>query len=125
MATLKECCLKNTFQVAIPISGLKEIKECIADFISKFGEGFMDSQNELMDSLTLKTELGKTFYFDANQNERGSFLRVSEVSLFKKNQFPMSVNDSYISQFLHFVGQVFERIPHFDHDSRGIACRVP
>lgn len=102
------------FQVAIPIVGLKEVKECIADFISKFGEGFMDSQNDLMDSMTLKTELGKTFYFDANHNDRGSFLRVSEVSHDCVNIYS-NCN----------LGQGFERIPYVDHDPFIVALRVP
>lgn len=97
-------------QVAIPISGLKEIKECIADFISKFGEGYMDSQNDLMDSMTLKTELGKTFYFDANQNDRGSFLRVSEVKASSGFRTSITIPASSLSEFRKVLTDVIEKL---------------
>ncbi|GMR48561.1 hypothetical protein PMAYCL1PPCAC_18756 [Pristionchus mayeri] len=96
-------------QVAIPISGLKEIKECIADFISKFGEGYMDSQNEV-DSLTLKTELGKTFYFDANQNDRGSFVRVSEVKASSGFRTSITIPASSLSEFRKVLTEVIEKM---------------
>lgn len=69
------------FQVAIPMMGLAEVKEVIEDFISQFGEGFMDTPAELADSKHIRTDLNKSFFFDTSENERGSYVRISEVAL--------------------------------------------
>ena len=61
------------------MQGVKEIKDCISDFIAKFGEGYMDATNDLMPPVTVKTDFNKIFYFDACQNDRGTFVRISEV----------------------------------------------
>ncbi|GMT24719.1 hypothetical protein PFISCL1PPCAC_16016 [Pristionchus fissidentatus] len=97
-------------QVAIPMVGLKEIKECIADFISKFGEGYMDSNSDLMDAMTLKSELGKTFYFDANQNDRGSFLRVSEVKSASGFRTSITIPASSLTAFRKVLTEAIEKL---------------
>ena len=55
------------------------MREIIKDFIARFGEGYMDSAQEVVEGKQLRGEFNKTFYFDTCTNERGSFVRVSEV----------------------------------------------
>lgn len=67
-------------QVAIPSDGFPEVRDVIAEFIKKYGEGFMDATStDLMESKQVRTDFNKTFYMDVQQNDRGQFIRISEV----------------------------------------------
>ena len=43
------------------------------------GDGSPQPAVNLPESKEVRTEMGKTFYFDVEQNDRGTFLRLSEV----------------------------------------------
>ena len=43
------------------------------------GDGTPPPADNLPDSKEVRTEMGKTFYFDVVQNDRGTFVRLSEV----------------------------------------------
>ena len=45
------------------------------------GDGSPQPADNLPVSKEVRTEMGKTFYFDVDQNDRGTFLRLSEVKL--------------------------------------------
>ncbi|XP_062504789.1 transcriptional activator protein Pur-beta-like isoform X1 [Corticium candelabrum] len=59
-------------QVAIPASGIKELIAAVIDLLTHFGP------EDLGESRDLRID-GKKFYFDVGSNERGVYLRISEV----------------------------------------------
>jgi hypothetical protein len=74
-------------QIAIPAQGIQELKETLTNLIEEFGnEDDRDSIEsppaiepaELPESKYLRVG-NKNFYFDTGSNDRGIFLRISEV----------------------------------------------
>jgi hypothetical protein len=75
----------NRTQVAIPAQGLLEFKDQLADMLERYNtvpEGETAEQSEnLPESKSLRAD-NKTFYFDCGSNQRGAFLKISEVNYF-------------------------------------------
>jgi len=97
-------------QVAIPMQGVKEIKDCISDFIAKFGEGYMDATNDLMPPVTVKTDFNKIFYFDACQNDRGTFVRISEIKSVSGFRNSLTVPTTCLVSFRAALSEVIDKL---------------
>ena len=70
-------------QVAIPAQGLIEFKDQLSDMLERYNT-IPDSNEQadhLPDSKSLRAE-NKTFFFDYGTNQRGAFLKISEVGNF-------------------------------------------
>jgi len=71
-------------QIALPAQGIGELRDALNELVEEFGKeegvagvvpGF---QGQLPESRQIRSE-NKMFYFDVGQNNRGVFLRISEV----------------------------------------------
>jgi hypothetical protein len=77
--------------------------------IERYGEGFQDEppQPELPESKSLHVDK-KTFYFDCGANERGTFLKVSEV----RNRYRtfVTIPDNFLIQFRDLLNEYVDKI---------------
>lgn len=63
-------------QIAIPADGVVEVHKVMSEYLTKFGEGHEQENN------TPKiTAENKSFLFHVGKNDRGEFLRISEIKL--------------------------------------------
>jgi hypothetical protein len=66
------------FQITIPAQGLVEFKDCLTDLLEQFGVQDGGFQRLLPPSRSCRVE-NKSFYFDVGHNNRGVYMKVSEV----------------------------------------------
>lgn len=97
-------------QVAIPAQGLIEFKDQLADMLERYNtlpESDMSDQADLPESKSLRAD-NKTFYFDYGSNQRGSFLKISEV---RQNRYRTSITipEKFIAQFSQQIQEFSER----------------
>lgn len=96
-------------QVAIPAQGLIEFKDQLADMLERYNtlpESEVSDQ-ELPESKSLRAD-NKTFYFDCGSNQRGVFLKISEV---RQNRYRTSITvpEKYLAQFGEKVKEFIDR----------------
>jgi len=65
-------------QIAIPAQGMIELRDALTDLLGEFGTDDGGFQGELPEGKHMRVE-NKNFYFDIGQNNRGIYMRVSEV----------------------------------------------
>jgi len=65
-------------QIAIPAQGMIEFRDALTDLIEEFGTEDGGFQGELPEGRHCRVE-NKNFYFDIGQNNRGIYMRISEV----------------------------------------------
>jgi len=95
-------------QVAIPAQGLIEFKDQLADMLERYSTASEEtSQADLPESKSLRAD-NKTFYFDCGSNQRGSFLKISEV---RQNRYRTSITipDKYLKQFKDQINEFIEK----------------
>lgn len=97
-------------QVAIPAQGLIEFKDQLIDMLERYNtlpEEESADQSELPDSKSLRAD-NKTFYFDCGSNQRGVFLKISEV---RQNRFRTSIKipEQYLAQFAEQIKEFADR----------------
>jgi len=66
-------------QIAIPAQGMIEFRDALTDLLEEFGTEDGGFRGELPEGRHIRVD-NKIFYFDIGQNNRGVFMRVSEVS---------------------------------------------
>ena len=66
----------NRTTLALPAQGIVDIRNALTEFLEEFG--VEESTHDLPEPQEMKIER-KRFYFDCGRNDRGAFLRVSEV----------------------------------------------
>ena len=67
-------------QIAIPAQGMIDFRNALTDLLEEFGTEDGGFRGELPEGRHMKVE-NKNFYFDVGQNNRGIYMRISEVSL--------------------------------------------
>lgn len=95
-------------QVAIPAQGLIEFKDQLADMLERYSTASEEtSQAELPESKSLRAD-NKTFYFDCGSNQRGIFLKISEV---RQNRYRTSVTipEKYLKQFRDQINEFIDK----------------
>ncbi|XP_046452181.1 transcriptional activator protein Pur-alpha-like isoform X1 [Daphnia pulex] len=65
-------------QIAIPAQGMIEFRDALTDLLEEFGTDDGGFKGELPEGRHLRVE-NKNFYFDIGQNNRGIYMRISEV----------------------------------------------
>ncbi|XP_053618865.1 transcriptional activator protein Pur-alpha isoform X3 [Plodia interpunctella] len=71
-------------QVALPAQGMIEFRDALTDLLDDFGTDDGGFKGELPEGRHLRVD-NKNFYFDIGQNNRGIYMKVSEVSTVKSN----------------------------------------
>jgi hypothetical protein len=72
-------------QVVIPAQGLLEFKDQLADILERYNTVSESEANDFGESLPDSKSIrgdNKTFFFDYASNQRGAFLKISEVDNF-------------------------------------------
>ena len=95
-------------QVAIPAQGLIEFKDQLADMLERYSTASEEaSQAELPESKSLRAD-NKTFYFDCGSNQRGIFLKISEV---RQNRYRTSITvpEKHLKQFRDQINEFIEK----------------
>lgn len=64
--------------VALPAQGIMDIRNVMSEMVEKFGQDD-NTEDQLPEFQEMRVER-KRFYFDCGNNDRGSFLRISEVT---------------------------------------------
>ena len=65
-------------QIAIPAQGMIDFRNALTDLLEEFGTEDGGFRGELPEGRHMKVE-NKNFYFDVGQNNRGIYMRISEV----------------------------------------------
>ncbi|XP_034255095.1 transcriptional activator protein Pur-beta isoform X3 [Thrips palmi] len=65
-------------QIAIPAQGMIEFRDALTDLLDEFGTDDGGFKGELPEGRHMRVE-NKNFYFDIGQNNRGIYMRISEV----------------------------------------------
>ena len=68
-------------QIALPAQGIAEMKDALSDLLDEFGEEDVVAEQTSLDSRMIRAE-SKRIYFDVGKNNRGTFLRITEVYIF-------------------------------------------
>ena len=95
-------------QVAIPAQGLIEFKDQLTDMLERYSTASEEaSQADLPESKSLRAD-NKTFYFDCGSNQRGIFLKISEV---RQNRYRTSITipEKYLKQFKDQINEFIEK----------------
>lgn len=66
-------------QIAIPAQGMIEFRDALQELLDEFGTDDGGYKGELPEGRHMRVE-NKNFYFDIGQNNRGIYMRISEVS---------------------------------------------
>lgn len=93
--------------LAIPAQGLIEFKDQLESMLERYGTGAEETaQADLPESKSLRAD-NKTFYFDCGSNQRGVFLKISEV---RQNRYRTSITipDKYLKQFRDQINEFAE-----------------
>ncbi|XP_061380290.1 transcriptional activator protein Pur-alpha isoform X1 [Danaus plexippus] len=79
-------------QVALPAQGMIEFRDALTDLLDDFGSDDGGFKGELPEGRHLRVD-NKNFYFDIGQNNRGVYMKVSEVvpSLQVKSNFRTAI----------------------------------
>nr|CAD7587438.1 unnamed protein product [Timema genevievae] len=73
-------------QIAIPAQGMIEFRDALTDLLEEFGTDDGGFKGELPEGRHMRVE-NKNFYFDIGQNNRGIYMRISEVKLCPHNLY--------------------------------------
>ncbi|XP_030379459.1 transcriptional activator protein Pur-alpha isoform X2 [Scaptodrosophila lebanonensis] len=73
-------------QIALPAQGMIEFRDALTDLLEEFGANDGGFKGDLPEERHMKVD-NKNFYFDIGQNNRGVYMRISEV----KNNFRTSI----------------------------------
>lgn len=98
--------------LAVPAQGIVDIRNTLSEFLEQYassedGISDEDDQAELPESKEMRIER-KRFYFDCGRNNRGSFLRVSEVtSNFRSS---ITVPRQGLSKFKELVCDIIDEL---------------
>nr|CAD7404853.1 unnamed protein product [Timema cristinae] len=65
-------------QIAIPAQGMIEFRDALTDLLEEFGTDDGGFKGELPEGRHMRVE-NKNFYFDIGQNNRGIYMRISEL----------------------------------------------
>lgn len=105
-------------QVAIPAQGLIEFKDQLADMLERYSTASEEaSQADLPESKSLRAD-NKTFYFDCGSNQRGIFLKISEV---RQNRYRTSITvpEKYLKQFRDQIAEFVDKSVSSSSESAG------
>lgn len=97
----------NRTSIALPIPGVGQFRDALEELIDEYSEGFIEEETDLPESQSLRTD-GKNFYFDPGHNNRGDFLKITELkpSIGVRNTIALSVRA--IPQFTQVLNKLYE-----------------
>lgn len=88
--------------IALPAQGITDIQDCLTDFLNEFGQE-EDLPVDLPEFKEMRVER-KRFYFDCGSNDRGAFLRISEVT--SRYRSSITIPKEGLEKFAGIIGDV-------------------
>jgi len=96
----------NRQTVALPAEGILDVRNVLTEMIEEFGQ--TDEQpEELPEFQELRVEK-KRFYFDCGSNDRGSFVRISEVT--NRYRSSITIPKEGLAKFKDILGEVCTKL---------------
>lgn len=92
--------------IALPAQGIIDVRNVLTEFIDEFG-GDEEEPLELPDFQEMRVER-KRFYFDCGSNDRGSFVRISEVT--SKYRSSVTVPKQGLHKFRELLGDIIDKM---------------
>jgi len=92
--------------VALPAQGIIDIRNVLNEMIDEFGQT-EDQNDELPEFQEMRVER-KRFYFDCGNNDRGSFLRISEVT--NRYRSSVTIPQQGLSKFKDILCEVCTKL---------------
>ncbi|MFH4979351.1 hypothetical protein AB6A40_006060 [Gnathostoma spinigerum] len=99
-------------QVAMPAPGMVQLRDALTELIDKYAEGYLaeSDQDDLPEPKQIRTENNKLFYFDVAHNDRGTFVRVSEVKSMTGHRSSITIPQSSWGAFRDVLGELIEKM---------------
>ncbi|KHN84991.1 Transcriptional activator protein Pur-alpha [Toxocara canis] len=100
-------------QIALPAPGMAQLRDALKELIDKYGEGYLNESDpdiELPEPKQVRAENNKLFYFDVGHNERGTFVRISEVKQISGHRSSIAVPQSSWGAFRDVLGELIEKM---------------
>ncbi|XP_037068652.1 LOW QUALITY PROTEIN: transcriptional activator protein Pur-beta-like [Pollicipes pollicipes] len=94
-------------QIAIPAQGMIEFRDALTDLLDEFGTDDGGFKGELPEGKHMRVE-NKNFYFDIGQNDRGIYMRISEVKTNFRNS--ITIPEKSWSRFRDIFGEYVEKM---------------
>ncbi|CAH1736664.1 unnamed protein product [Aphis gossypii] len=112
-------------QVAIPAQGMIEFRDNLTDLLDEFGTDDGGFKGDLPDGRHMRVD-NKNFYFDVGQNNRGIYMRISEVTTTVKGNFrtAITVPEKSWSRFRDYFRDYCEKMAECNEKST-TATSVP
>lgn len=82
-------------QIAIPAQGMIEFRDALTDLLEEFGTDDGGFKGDLPEGRYMRVD-SKNFYFDIGQNNRGIYMRISEVYPYYLRKKRMSTNRLFL-----------------------------
>lgn len=92
--------------VAVPAQGIVDIRNVLNEMIDEFGQT-EDQADDLPEFQEMRVER-KRFYFDCGNNDRGSFLRISEVT--NRYRSSITIPQQGLSKFKDILSEVCTKL---------------
>uniref|UniRef100_A0A915PVA2 Uncharacterized protein n=1 Tax=Setaria digitata TaxID=48799 RepID=A0A915PVA2_9BILA len=99
-------------QIALPAPGMTQLRDALSELIDKYAEGYLnenDANVELPEPKHVRAE-NKIFYFDVGHNERGTFVRISEVKQISGSRSSIAVPMSAWGAFRDVLAELQEKM---------------
>lgn len=100
-------------QIALPAPGMTQLRDALNELIDKYAEGYLnenDGNVELPEPKHVRAENNKIFYFDVGHNERGTFVRISEVKQISGSRSSIAVPMSSWGAFRDVLAELHEKM---------------
>ncbi|XP_025411191.1 transcriptional activator protein Pur-beta-B isoform X1 [Sipha flava] len=112
-------------QVAIPAQGMIEFRDNLTDLLDEFGTDDGGFKGDLPDGRHMRVD-NKNFYFDVGQNNRGIYMRISEVTTTVKGNFrtAITVPEKSWSRFRDYFRDYCDKMAECNEKST-VATLVP
>jgi len=91
--------------VALPAQGITDIRNVLTELVEEFGQD--EEPQQLPDFKEMRIER-KRFYFDCGSNDRGSFLRISEVT--NRYRSSITIPQKGLQEFRDILGDVMDKL---------------
>lgn len=89
--------------IALPAQGIVDISSCLTEFLEEYGGGEEEESVNLPEFQEMRVER-KRFYFDCGSNDRGSFLRISEVT--NRYRSSITIPKEGLDKFLSIASEI-------------------
>ncbi|KAH7729458.1 PurA ssDNA and RNA-binding protein [Aphelenchoides avenae] len=98
--------------VAIPAVGITELRDALSELTDEYAEGYLEEQPaaELPESRSMRADNGKTFYFDPGHNDRGDYVRISEVKLVSGMRSALTVSMRNLPHFRDLLTEICDKM---------------